>query len=132
MGLGKSLKKLAGSGLSPLGSLMYKKDGSTREGFKDAAKVLSPAYALLGKSSGGAKSGSAEPQEGGQTGRPTPGRGMLGRVAAQAAEKGGMPMSGGGKKNITIPRSGEGMKAGGYVKAADGCAKKGKTKGRML
>jgi len=24
------------------------------------------------------------------------------------------------------------MKAGGYVKAADGCAKKGKTKGRMV
>jgi hypothetical protein len=25
-----------------------------------------------------------------------------------------------------------GMKSGGYVKAADGCAKKGKTKGRMV
>jgi len=26
----------------------------------------------------------------------------------------------------------KGMKKGGYVKAADGCAKKGKTKGRMV
>ena len=29
-------------------------------------------------------------------------------------------------------RETRGMKAGGYVKAADGCAKKGKTKGRMV
>ena len=26
----------------------------------------------------------------------------------------------------------KGMKAGGYVRAADGCAKKGKTKGKMI
>lgn len=29
-------------------------------------------------------------------------------------------------------REAQGMKKGGYVKAADGCAKKGKTKGRMV
>ena len=29
-------------------------------------------------------------------------------------------------------RKAKGMKAGGYVKAADGCAKKGKTKGRIV
>ena len=31
-----------------------------------------------------------------------------------------------------LKRESRGMKAGGYVKAADGCAKKGKTKGRMV
>ena len=31
-----------------------------------------------------------------------------------------------------IKRESKGMKAGGFVRAADGCAKKGKTKGKMV
>ena len=31
-----------------------------------------------------------------------------------------------------IKRESRGMKAGGFVRAADGCAKKGKTKGKMV
>ena len=34
------------------------------------------------------------------------------------------------RKRASTPT--KGMKAGGYVKAADGCAKKGKTKGKMV
>jgi hypothetical protein len=111
MGLGKSLKKLAGSGLSPLGSLMYKKDGSTRKGFKSAAKALSPAYALMSKSSGGDESDSAEPEKDApEIGRPR-GRGMLGRV----------PMSAGLLSQVAADRSmrgasTQGMKSGGKVK----------------
>jgi hypothetical protein len=43
------------------------------------------------------------------------------RQAAEAAEKG---MRKGGKVKK--------MKSGGYVKSADGCAKRGKTKGRFV
>ena len=106
MGLGTSLKKLAGSGgLGLAGKLMYKKDGSSRGNTPIEAAMN------LAKDKGGSRSVSAEPQEGGQTGR---------------------PMFGGGKRGTAIPMSGKGMKAGGYVKAADGCAKKGKTKGKMV
>jgi hypothetical protein len=60
-------------------------------------------------------------------------KGLIGRAAGEADQgQTGRPMLGGGKRGTAIPMSGEGMKAGGYVKAADGCAKKGKTKGRML
>jgi hypothetical protein len=31
-----------------------------------------------------------------------------------------------------LKRESRGMKAGGFVRAADGCAKKGKTKGKMV
>jgi hypothetical protein len=111
MGLGKSLKKLAGSGLSPLGSLMYKKDGSTRKGFKSAAKALSPAYALMSKSSGGDESDSAEPEKDApEIDRPYRG-GMMGRV----------PMSSGLLSQVAANRSmrgasTQGMKSGGKVK----------------
>ena len=60
-------------------------------------------------------------------------KGVLARAAGEADQgQTGRPMFGGGKRGTAIPMSGKGMKAGGYGKAADGCAKKGKTKGRML
>jgi len=31
-----------------------------------------------------------------------------------------------------MPKKPKGMRAGGYVKAADGCCKRGKTRGRMV
>jgi hypothetical protein len=61
--------------------------------------------------------------------------------APHAFGNGDMPQGGGFRgvfaavaKHHKAKQAGKakGMKAGGYVKAADGCAKKGKTKGRMV
>ena len=49
-------------------------------------------------------------------------------------KEGGMPMvAKDGKKVPAFAADGKGkMAKGGYVRAADGCAKKGKTKGKMV
>jgi len=62
--------------------------------------MIGKAFKRLVSGKGGSKSGSTDPQEGGQAARPAPGRGMLGRLAAKAQEQGGMPMSGGGRGMI--------------------------------
>jgi len=87
------------------------------------------------KRKSGDKSGSAEPQS--QTGRSMSDEDE--KAAAQKFMSGARQMRtspfGGGKSGIAIPMSGEGMKKGGSVSAskrADGIAKKGKTKGRMV
>jgi hypothetical protein len=49
------------------------------------------------------------------------GFGIIGNVAANKMED-----------REEKKKAAQGMKKGGYVKAADGCAKKGKTKGRMV
>jgi hypothetical protein len=48
---------------------------------------------------------------------------MIAKGASQEAEE---------EEKRRAMAEGRSMKAGGYVKAADGCAKKGKTKGRMV
>ena len=57
--------------------------------------------------------------------------GILPAIAKSAREDGFI----GGKdkeKEKAEQGAATGMKKGGYVKAADGCARKGKTKGRMV
>jgi hypothetical protein len=54
------------------------------------------------------------------------GKGLFGKLKDDEEEK---------KKGTVTPATTSApttMKKGGYVKAADGCAKKGKTKGRMV
>jgi hypothetical protein len=67
---------------------------------------------------------------------------LVGLSGAKAAGATGMAMREEDRRAEKKERSGEdaaetkresrGMKAGGFVRAADGCAKKGKTKGKMI
>jgi hypothetical protein len=94
-----------------------------------------------------ARSGRMSPFGGRRSGAATPagGEGMAPttdaekQAAAQRFMSGArsvrMSPFGGGKSGIAIPMAERGMKKGGSVSAskrADGCAKKGKTKGRMV
>ena len=55
------------------------------------------------------------------------------RPERQKAESGAVVTTKDGVKTTTYPYAGKNEYAkGGYVKAADGCAKKGKTKGKMI
>jgi len=82
---------------------------------------------------GGGKKGLAQPQEGGQTVQPTGrnmmGSGALGRAAGQLFSRPEV------QAQMKAQMKERGMKKGGSVSAskrADGCAAKGKTKGRMV
>ena len=69
------------------------------------------------------------------------GKMLLGGIAAPSVEKGIQNL---GNASLNPNKAildeeekkkramGKGMKKGGYVKAADGCCKKGKTKGKMV
>ena len=73
--------------------------------------------------------GPAKPQSSGMIGR---NESMVGK-AAKALVPGGMGASSGLAAAAEAKRKKEqGYKSGGYVKAADGCAKRGKTKGTMV
>ena len=61
------------------------------------------------------------------------GKMLLGGVAAPSIERSvssALPIADEEEKKKRA--MGKGMKKGGYVKSADGCAKRGKTKGRMV
>ena len=123
------LKKILGA-VSPAYGILTGKGAMGKAASKGLLGALPRAIAKDAQKSGG-KSGSAEPEEGApETGRPR-GRGFLGRLAEQAQQQGGMPMSGdgprGGGMMGRIPMaalksksmrgaSTQGMKSGGKVK----------------
>ena len=94
----------------------------------------------------GARSGRMSPFGGRRSGAATPagGEGMAPTTDAEKQAAAQQFMQGarsgrmspfGGNRGMANPRSGDGMKKGGSVSAskrADGCATKGKTKGRMV
>lgn len=72
--------------------------------------------------------GPSKPQSSGLINRSEP---MVGK-AAKALVPGGMGSSGLAAAAEAKRKKEQGYKGGGYVRAADGCAKRGKTKGTMV